>query len=84
MTGKKLKPETHVQIKILSEEDYSTRQTATKLRLVHMIVARTINNFKVTRKYGYEKPIGCPKCSNKHNAMILFAKKSPKKTVKSI
>ena len=31
MTGKRLKPETHIQIKILSEKGYSTRQIAKKV-----------------------------------------------------
>ena len=86
MTGKRLKPETHVQIKILSEEDYSTCQIATRLQLPHMTVARLINNFKATEKYGYEKPTGRPKCPTKRlNHIIIFsAKKSPRKTEKGI
>ena len=84
MTGKRLKPETHVQIKTLSEEGYNTRQIAARLQLAHMIVARSINNFKATVKYGYEKPTGCQKCTTKclHDAIIFSAKKSPRKTVK--
>ena len=86
MTGKRLKPETNVQIKIFSEEGYSTRQIATRLQLAHIIMARSINNFKATRKYGYEKPIGCAKCNTKRldDAIIFSAKKSPKKAAKGI
>ena len=51
MTGSRIKPETHGQIKILSEKGYSTRRIAARLRLADMTVARSINNFESTGKY---------------------------------
>ena len=55
--GRRIKPETHGQIKILSEEGYSTRQIAAGLQLLHMTAARSIDNFKSTGKYGCKKPL---------------------------
>ena len=55
MIGKRLKLETNVQIKIFIEKGYSTPQIATRLQLAHIIVARSINNFKATEKYGYAR-----------------------------
>ena len=51
-----------------------------------MAVARSINNFKATGKYGCEKPTSPPKCTTKllDDATILSAKKSPRKTSKGI
>ena len=86
MIDKRLKTETHVQIKLLSEKGYSTRQIATRLHLIHMTVARSINNFKATGKHGFEKSTGCPKCTTKrlNDAIISSAKKSSRKTAKSV
>ena len=86
MTGSRIKSETYGQIKILSEEGYSTRQIATRLRLAHMTMARSINNFKSTGKYSYKKLTGHPKCTTKllDDAIILSVKKSPRKTAKAI
>ena len=53
MTGGRIKPETHAQIKIFSEEGYYTRRIAARLRLAHLTVEKSINNFKSTGKYGY-------------------------------
>ena len=83
MTGKsQVKSETHVQIKILSKEGYSTHQIGTRLQLAHMTVARSINNFKATGKYGYEKPTNRPRCTTKHlnDAIIVSVKKSSRKS----
>ena len=86
MTGKRIKAEDHAQIKVLREEGYSIRQIATRLKLACMLVARSVNNFKSTGRYGYEKPKGCSKCTIKHmdDAIILSAKKSPRKISKAI
>ena len=86
MTGSRIKPETHGQIKILSEAEYSTRQIAARLRLAHMTMARSINNFKSTGEHGYNKPTGRPKCTTQllDDAIISSVKKSPRKTAKAI
>ena len=86
MTGKRIKAEDHAQIKVLREEGYSIRQIATRLKLARMSVARSVNNFKSTERYGYEKPKGRPKCTTKRmdDTIILSAKKSPRKTSKAI
>ena len=55
MTGKRIKAENHAQIKVLREEGYSIRQIATRLKLARTSVARSVNNFKSTGRYGYEK-----------------------------
>ena len=56
------------------------------MKLAHTSVARSVNNFKSTGRYGYEKPKGHPKCTIKRidDAIILSAKKSPRKTSKPI
>ena len=61
-------------------------QIATRLKLARTSVARSVNNFKSTGRYGYEKPKGRPKCTTKRmdDAIILSAKKSPRKTSKAI
>ena len=56
MTGKRIKAEDQAQIKVLREEGYSIYQIATMLKLARMSVARSVNNFKSTGRYGYEKP----------------------------
>ena len=86
MIDKRLKPETHIQINILSEKGYSTRPIATRLHLIHMTMARSIINFKAIGKNGFEKSTGCLKCTTKrlNDAIILSAKNSPRKTAKSI
>ena len=86
MTSKRIKEEDHAQIKVLQEEGYSIRQIATRLKLSRTLVARSINIFKSTGRYGYEKPKGRPKSTTKRmdDAIILTAKKSPRKTSKAI
>ena len=86
MTGERIKAEDHAQIKVLREEGYSIHQIAIKLKLACTSVARSVNNFKSTGRYGYEKPKGHPKCTIKRmdDAIILSAKKSPRKTSKAI
>ena len=80
MTGKRIKVEDHAQIKVLRQEGYSIRQIAIRLKLARSSVARSVNNFKSTGRYGYEKPKGRPKCTTKRmdDAIILSAKKSEK------
>ena len=70
----------------MCEEGYCICQIATRLKLACTSVARSVNNFKSTGRYGYEKPKGHPKCTTKHmcDAIILSAKKSPRKTSKAI
>jgi len=65
----------------LHEEGYSIRQIATRLKLARTSVAKSINNFKSTGRYGYEKPKGRPKSTTKHmdDAIILSAKNHPEK-----
>jgi len=86
MPGKRIKLESHAQIKILSDEGYSSRQIAARLKLAQKTVSRSINNFKSTGKYGYEKPAGRPKSTTKRldDSIILSAKKSPRKSSKAI
>ena len=73
MTGSRIKPETHGQTKIVSEEGYNIRLIVARLQFAHMAVARSINNFRSTEKYGYKKPSGHPKCTTKllDDAIIL-------------
>ena len=86
MIGKRIKAEDHAPTNVFHEEGYSIRQIATRLKLVRTSVARSINNFKSTGRYGYEKPKGRPKSTTKRmdNAIIFSAKKSPRKTSKAI
>ena len=86
MTGKRNKAEDQAQIKVLREEGYNIRQIATRLKLASTSVAKSFNNFKSIGRYGYEKPKGRPKCTIKRmdDAIILSAKKSPRKTSKAI
>ena len=86
MTGKRIKAEDHAQFEVLHEEGYSICQIATRLKLARTSVARSINNFKSTGRYGYEKPKGRTKTTTKRmdDAIILSAKKSPRKTSKTI
>ena len=76
MTGKTIKAEDHAQIKVLREEGYSIRQIAARLKLARTLVARSVNNFKSSGRYSYEKPKGRPKCTTKRmdDAIILSAK----------
>lgn len=86
MPGKRISREMHAQIKILSEEGYSTREIAARLQLAQKTVSRSISNFKTTGNYGYSKPKGRHKSTSKRmdESIILAAKKSPRKSAKAI
>ena len=48
MPGKRISHEMHAQIKILSEEGYSTQEIAARLQLTQKTVSRSISDFKTT------------------------------------
>ena len=79
MPGKQILSEMHAQTKIVFEEGYSTCQIARRLQVAQRTVFRSIFNFKKSGKYGFKKPTGRPKITNKcmDDSMILAAKNHP-------
>ena len=66
MPGHRLLSEIHAQIKVLSEEQYSTCEIACRLNIVsHKTVVRSIKNFINTREYRFKKPTGHSKNTTK-------------------
>ena len=86
MPGRRISSENHAQIQILHEEGYTTREIGNRLQLTQKTVSRSINNFYSSGKYGFEKPSGRPRATTKRmdDAILLAAKKSPKKSSKAI
>ena len=85
MLGKRISSETRAQIKILYEEGHSKRQIARKLQVAQRRVSRSIFNFKKSGKYGFKKPTGRSKITNKRmdDSIILVAKKITQKVIQS-
>ena len=86
MPRKRISHEMHAQRKILSEESYSNREIAARLKLAQKTVSRSISNFKTTRNYAYLKPKDYHKSASKRmdKSIILSAKKSARKSAKAI
>ena len=82
MTGGRIRPESHAQIRILHQEGYSSREIATRLKLVQSTVVRSLKMQQTSGKYEYNKPAGRPSCTSKRldNSIITAAKRSPRKS----
>ena len=73
----------HTQIKILYEEGYSMCQIA-RLQVMQRTVSRSIFNYKKSGKYGFKKPTGCPKITNKcMDDSIILAENITEKVIQA-
>lgn len=86
MPGSRISPTTHAQIKCLNENGLSSREIASKLKLVQSTVVRSLKMQRKTNNFEYKKPSGRPRCTSKtlDDSIILAAKKSPRKSSEAI
>ena len=78
MPGRRLSNEIHAKIVTLSEEHYTTREIAKRLRLKQSTVSRSLKKLKSFGKFSYPKPKDSKKCTIKtDSAIIRVSKRNP-------
>ena len=79
MPGRRLSNEIHAKIASLSEEHYSTREIAKRLRLKQSTVSRSLKKLKAYGKFSYPKPKGRKRCTSikTDSAIIRVSKRNP-------